>query len=126
MIRWSRVVVEEKLISERMFKAVMQSRYANQSRLAKKENVWNVVFNHFPWIYVTACLACLPQLTDLLRTFHKLALIYDLSGRAAPSLPSPAPRQPQKGVDWWVHWAIVCNFCDVQNAEQDWIYEASG
>ena len=35
---------------------------------------------------------------DLLRTFHKLALIYDLSGRAGT--PSPAPsRQPQKGVD---------------------------
>ena len=61
---------------------------------------------------------CLPQLTDLLRTFHKLALIYDLSGRAAPSPPPATRKRAYTG-------RLFAIFSDVQNAEQDWIYEPS-
>ena len=99
--------------AESMFKAVMPS----QSLLDKKMSEM-LHLNIFPGFMSLGCLGCLPQLTDLLRTFHKLGLIYDLLGRAAPFPPPPASCKR-------ACTAIVCNFCDVQNAVQQWIYEAS-
>ena len=41
-------------------------------------------------------MSLLPHTTDLLRTFHKLALIYDLSGRATPSQLPPPPAKGRR------------------------------
>ena len=48
-----------------------------------------ILFRKFVGIYVIPS-----HVSDLLRTFHKLGLIYDLSGRAAPF---PLPPPPAKG-----------------------------